>query len=162
PALEHRGFITGKRRAVSFWGLSIIIGVLVGSIVGYLYVAPPIISYLVEDGIRAGMVVSYRVNNFFWMVFFTTAGVGLLADIPITMWLFHRGGIVSYERMRKSWRPVVLVIFVFATFFSSSSIWTMFLIAIPTSLAYLVGLGGLWLVTLGGRRGKKPKAAEPA
>ncbi len=162
PALEERGFISGNRQAVSLWGIAITAGLLIGSALGYLFVAPPIISYLVGDAIRAGMVVSYRVNNFFWMVFFTTAGVGLLADIPISMWLFHRGGIVSYERMRKSWRGVVLVIFVFSTFFSSSSIWTMFLLALPTSLAYLVGLGGLWLVTLGGRRGKKPKSAEPA
>ncbi|MDZ7849815.1 MAG: twin-arginine translocase subunit TatC [Halodesulfurarchaeum sp.] len=160
PALEQRGLIRGNRRAVSFWGISIIVGVLAGSIVGYLYVAPPIISYLVADALKAGMVVAYRVNNFFWMVFFTTAGVGLLADIPISMWLFHRGGIVSYERMRKSWRGVVLVIFVFSTFFSSSSIWTMFLLAIPTSLAYLLGLGVLWVVTLGGRRGTQSTAAD--
>jgi len=163
PALETRGFISGNRRAVSFWGLSLIVGVIVGSVLGYLYVAPPIISYLVGDAIRAGMVVSYRVNNFFWMVFMTTAGVGLLADIPISMWLFHRGGIVSYERMRKSWRGVVLVIFVFATFFSSSSIWTMFLLAIPTAAAYLLGLGVLWVSTLGGRRGGGgSEAAKPA
>jgi sec-independent protein translocase protein TatC len=161
PALEKRGLVGGNRRALTFWGVSIIAGILIGSVVGYLYVAPPIISYLVGDAIRGGMVVSYRVNNFFWMVFFTTAGVGLLADVPISMWLFHRGGIVSYERMRKSWRGVVLVIFVFATFFSSSSIWTMFLIAIPTALAYLLGLGVLWAVTLGGRRGGGSKTPEP-
>jgi sec-independent protein translocase protein TatC len=160
PALESRGWISGNRKAVSFWGLSIIGGVIAGSVIGYLYVAPPIISYLVADALRAGMVVSYRVNNFFWMVFFTTAGVGLLADIPISMWLFHSGGIVSYDRMRKSWRGVVLVIFVLSTFLSSSSIWTMFLLAIPTSLAYLLGLGVLWVVTLGGRRGRKPETAE--
>ena len=160
PALESRGWISGNRKAVSVWGLSIIGGVIAGSVIGYIYVAPPIISYLVEDALRAGMVVSYRVNNFFWMVFFTTAGVGLLADIPISMWLFHSGGIVSYDRMRKSWRGVVLVIFVLSTFLSSSSIWTMFLLAIPTSLAYLLGLGVLWVVTLGGRRGRKPEAAE--
>ncbi|MFB6086440.1 MAG: twin-arginine translocase subunit TatC [Halodesulfurarchaeum sp.] len=160
PALEQRGLITGNRRAITVWVLSIILGVVAGSIVGYLYVAPPIISYLVGDALKAGMVVAYRLNNFFWMVFFTTAGVGLLADIPITMWLFHRGGIVSYERMRKSWRGVILVIFVLSTFLSSQSIWTMFLLAIPTSLAYLLGLGVLWIVTLGGRRGKTPSAVD--
>ena len=163
PALESRGLIRGDRRTVTVWGFSIIGGILAGSLLGYFYVAPPIISYLVGDAIRAGMVVSYRVNNFFWMVFFTTAGVGLLADIPVTMWLFHRGGLVSYERMRDSWRGVVLVIFVFATFFSSSSIWTMFMLALPTALAYLFGLGVLWAVTLGGRRGGgKDSTAEPA
>ncbi|MGM0372490.1 MAG: twin-arginine translocase subunit TatC, partial [Halobacteriota archaeon] len=95
-------------------------------------------------------------------VFFTTAGVGLLADIPISMWLFHRGGIISYERMRRSWRGVVLAIFVFSTFFSSSSIWTMFLLAVPTAAAYVFGLGVLWVVTLGGRRGGNSRSAEPA
>jgi sec-independent protein translocase protein TatC len=64
--------------------------------------------------------------------------------------------------MRKSWRGVVLVIFVFATFFSSSSIWTMFLLAIPTAAAYLLGLGVLWVYTLGGRRGGGTEAAKPA
>jgi sec-independent protein translocase protein TatC len=32
------------------------------------------------------------------------------------------------------------------------SLYTMFLIAIPISISYLIGLGGLLLVTLGGRR----------
>ncbi|MFB6110578.1 MAG: twin-arginine translocase subunit TatC [Halodesulfurarchaeum sp.] len=160
PALERRGLVTGNRRVVLVWGVSIIGGVLAGSVVGYLYVAPSIISYLVADALRAGMVVAYRLSSFFWLVFFTTAGVGLLADIPITMWLFHRGGIVSYERMRESWRGIVLVIFVFSTFFSSQSVWTMFLLAIPTSAAYLLGLGVLWVVTLGGRRGGSSRTAE--
>jgi sec-independent protein translocase protein TatC len=162
PALEDRGLITGDRGTVYLWGASIIVGVILGSIVGYLFVAPPIISYLVQDAIRAGTVISYRVNNFFWMVFLTTAGIGLLADIPVTMWLFHRGGIVSYASMRKRWRGAVLGFFVFGTIITPGSLYTMLIVAIPMSLAYLFGLAVLWVVTLGGRRGPKPRATDPA
>ena len=161
PALESRGWITGDRGTVYYWGVSIITGILVGSVIGYFYVAPPVISYLVQDAIEAGMLISYRVNNFFWMVFLTTAGIGLLADIPITMWLFHRGGLVSFQTMYSRWRVAILSFFVFGTVVTPSSLWTMFLIAIPMSLAYLLGLGLLWVITLGGRRGPKPPVEEP-
>ena len=162
PALEDRGLITGDRNTVYLWGVSIIVGILVGSILGYLYVAPPIISYLVQDSLRAGMTISYRVNNFFWMVFLTTAGIGLLADIPVSMWLFHRGGIVTYHSMRRQWRVAVLSFFVFGSLVTPDSLYTMLLIAIPMALAYLFGLAVLWVVTLGGRRGPRPRATEPA
>jgi sec-independent protein translocase protein TatC len=162
PALEKRGLITGDRGTVYLWGVSIIVGLIVGSVLGYLYVAPPIISYLVQDALRAGMVISYRVNNFFWMVFLTTAGIGLLADIPVTMWLFHRGGIVSYRTMRRQWRVAVLSFFVFGTVITPGSLYTMLIVAIPMSLAYILGLGILWVITLGGRRGPKPRAIEPS
>ncbi|MFB6153822.1 MAG: twin-arginine translocase subunit TatC, partial [Halodesulfurarchaeum sp.] len=155
PALEERGIITGDRDTVYLWGIAIIAGVLVGSAVGYLYVAPPIISWLVQDALAAGMTISYRVNNFFWMVFLTTAGIGLLADIPITMWLFHRGGIVTYRTMRRRWRVVVLGCFAFGALVTPDSLYTMLLIALPMSLFYGIGLALLFVVTLGGRRGPK-------
>ncbi len=161
PALENRGWITGDRDTVYLWGASVIVGIIVGSIFGYLYIAPPIISLLVQDAIQAGMIISYRVNNFFWMVFLTTAGIGLLADIPVSMWLFHRGGIVSYRTMRRRWRVVVLGFFVFATVVTPGSLFTMLIVAIPMSMAYILGLGILWVITIGGRRGPRPPATEP-
>ncbi|MFB6113519.1 MAG: twin-arginine translocase subunit TatC [Halodesulfurarchaeum sp.] len=160
PALEERGLIRGDRETLYFWGTSIVVGLIVGSVVGYLYVAPTLISYLVQDALRAGMTISYRVNNFFWMVFLTTAGIGLLADIPVTMWLFHRGGIVSYRTMRRRWRVAVLGFFVFGALVTPDSLYTMLLIAIPIALAYFLGLGILWVVTLGGRRGPRPRPDE--
>ena len=138
----------GKRNVFLYWGGSLLFAVIVGSAIGYLYIAPTIISYLVYDALRAGMVIAYRINNFFWLVFATTAGIGLLASIPMTMWLFHRGGIVSFETMWGRWRGIVVLIFAISAVLSPSSMLTMFLVAVPVSIAYLIGLAGLWLVTL--------------
>jgi sec-independent protein translocase protein TatC len=152
PAMKERGLAAGSRNVFGLWSITIAVGLIAGSALGYALVAPSIISWLVADGVRAEMIISYRVSNFFWLVFFTTAGIGLLADVPLTMWLFERGGIVSFDAMKDRWREVTIAIFAVAGLATPDSIYTMFLLAIPLSVAYLVGLGGLWFVTLGGRR----------
>ncbi|MFB6133028.1 MAG: twin-arginine translocase subunit TatC [Halanaeroarchaeum sp.] len=162
PALEAREIIGGDRRYITLWGGSIGLGLVLGSVLGYQYVAPAIISYLVHDALRAGMVIAYRVNNFFWMVFLTTAGVGLLADVPVSMLLFHWGGLVPYRTMREHWRVAVIGTFVFGAIVTPDSLYTMLLIALPLSGAYVVGLGILWIVTLGGRFGGERATKQPA
>ncbi|WP_337250827.1 twin-arginine translocase subunit TatC [Halorussus caseinilyticus] len=152
PAMKERGLAAGDRRVFGLWSGTIAVGLVAGSALGYAIVAPTIISWLVGDAVRAEMIISYRVNNFFWLVFFTTAGIGLLADVPLSMWLFERSGLVSFDAMKDRWREVVIAVFAVAGLFTPDSLYTMFLIAIPISLSYLVGLGGLWVITLGGRR----------
>ncbi len=152
PAMKERGLAAGDRRVFGLWSVTIAAGLVAGSALGYTVVAPSVISWLVADALRAEMIISYRVSNFFWLVFFTTAGIGLLADVPLTMWLFERGGIVSFDAMKDRWREVVIAIFAVAGLATPDSIYTMFLVAIPLSVAYLIGLGGLFVVTAGGRR----------
>ncbi len=153
PALSDRGWVTGDRRVIAVWGGGLVGGLVVGSYLGYSYVAPEVISFLVYDALDAGMIISFTVSTFAWMVFMLTAGIGLLVDIPVTMVLFHAGGIVSYETMRRRWRVPVISSFAFAALVTPDSLYTMLLVALPIALMYLVGLGILAVVTLGGRRG---------
>jgi sec-independent protein translocase protein TatC len=157
PAVRERGFVTGGNpRVFLVWGATLVVGVVGGSLVGFFYVSPAIVSFLVEDALTAGMRISYRLNAFMWLVIMTTLGIGLLAEIPITMWLFDRGGIVSYRTMRERWRVVVLAVFALAGFALPGGTLTMFIIAVPVCLAYGAGLALLWLLTLPRRfRGRK-------
>ncbi len=157
PAIEKRGIASGDRNGFLVWGGTLLVGLLGGIAVGYTVVAPSVISWFVWDALQAEMVIYYRVKSFFWLVFLTTAGIGLLFDIPLTMLLFERAGYVSYPSLRKRWRGVALVCFVFAAAVTPESIYTLFVIAVPMVLFYWVGLGLLWAVTLGGRRGRKPE-----
>ncbi|KZN25286.1 preprotein translocase subunit TatC [Haladaptatus sp. R4] len=152
PAMKERNLVRGNRNVFFAWGGALFAGLLVGSYIGYTIVAPEIISWLVMDAHRADMVIYYRVKAFFWLVFLTTVGIGLLADIPVTMFLFHWGGILNFKTMFEHWRPAIIGIFVIAALVTPDSLYTLFLIAIPLSVAYLIGLGGLWVGTLGGRR----------
>ncbi|MFB6128824.1 MAG: twin-arginine translocase subunit TatC [Halorhabdus sp.] len=152
PALKDRGWVVGDRRTLLVWGGSLVVGISLGSYFGYSFIAPRVMSWLAADAIDAHMIVRYRVQTFGWLIVFTTVGIGLLAEIPVTMLLFHRGGIVSFERMRARWRVVVLAMFTLAAVITPAGMFSMLLIAIPAALAYLLGLGILWVYTLGGRR----------
>ncbi len=160
PALKDRGIARGDRRVLLVWGGSLLTAMVLGSLLGFLHVAPAAISWLATDVLRADMVIAYRISNYGWMVFFLTVGIGLLVMVPVSMFLFHRGGIVPYTRMRARWREFAIAVLALGAFFSPRGIFTMFLLGIPVIAAYAVGLGVLWLYTLGGRR--QVGAAEPA
>ncbi|WP_435100915.1 Sec-independent protein translocase TatC [Halarchaeum sp. P4] len=153
PALRERGFIEARRRVIYAWAAAISVTIVAGSVLGYMYVAPTIISYLVWDALQANVVISYRISDFLWLVFMTTAGIGLLASIPVTMWLSHWSGIVGYGTMRAQWRVFVLGAFGFGALVTPDSLYTMIVVGAPIAIAFFVGLAGLWVVTLGGRRG---------
>jgi len=140
PAIEERGFSVGNRNVLLVWGGSIVLALVGGTLLGFFYIAPTIISALALDALTSNMIIAYRINNFGWLVVFTTIGIGLLAEIPVTMWLFDRGGIVSYETFRERWRVVVLGFFVLASVLSPKGVFTMFIFAIPATVAYGVGL----------------------
>ena len=161
PALTERGLARGNRNVFYGWAAALTAGLLAGSALGYFVVAPGVVSYLVYDAFRADLVIAYRVSNFFWLIFFTTVGIGLLANIPVTMVMFHRAGIVTYPTMRARWRLVVVGTMVLAAVLTPASVLSMVLVAIPVSLFYGLGLAILWVVTLGGRRGgARPGAAD--
>ncbi|MFC4986780.1 twin-arginine translocase subunit TatC [Saliphagus infecundisoli] len=151
PALKERGLARGDRRVFIVWGGALIAGFALGTFLGFFWIAPSVISYLISDSIDAGMVISYRIKHFSWMVIFTTIGIGFLFNIVVTMMLFHVGGLVPYRTMLKGWRVVIVAIFTAAAFASPSGILTMLLLAFPLAFTYLLGLGVLYLLTAGGR-----------
>ncbi|ACV47125.1 Sec-independent periplasmic protein translocase [Halomicrobium mukohataei DSM 12286] len=160
PALKERGFVGGQRGVLGIWSGTVIASMVGGSLVGFTYVAPTVISWLAFDVLQSGMIISYRVAKFGWLVLALTVGIGLLFEIPVTMLLFHRGNIITFQSVQDRWRTVTLGVFVAGALFSPKGIFTMFLVSVPVTIAFLVGLGVLWLYTLGGRRA--PEGAEPA
>jgi len=152
PRLKERGLVGGDRRVLVAWGGTLLVGLVGGSLLGFFVVAPAIISYLAQDAVEANMIINYRINNIGWLVVFTTVGIGLLAEIPVTMLLFHRGGLVTFTTMFDRWRTVVMAIVVTAALVTPSSLLTMLVFALPITIAYLLGLAVLWVYTLGGRR----------
>ena len=103
------------------------------------------------------MLLTYRINDFFWLIFFTTVGIGLLADVPILMLLLNRAGI-PYRAMRTRWREVTVGMLTVGALLTPADIVTMFLVTVPLMAAYGVGLLVLFLVTGGGRRNLAPPA----
>ncbi len=161
PAMRERGLVIGNRNILGIWGGTLFAALIGGSLLGFLYVAPMTISWIAYDQLNSNMVIAYRVSKFGWLVFFLTIGIGLLAEIPVTMFLFHKGGIIPFHLMYERWREVVIAIVALSAILSPSGIFTMFLVGIPTALSYMLGLGILWVYTLGGRRTAN-RRSEPA
>ncbi|MFC7237204.1 twin-arginine translocase subunit TatC [Saliphagus sp. GCM10025317] len=164
PPARERGLVRGDRRVFLVWGGTIALGFAAGTYLGFFWIAPSVISYLVADALANNMEVSYRIKSFFWLVIYTTVGIGFLFNIIVTMALFHVGGIVSYRTMLRRWRPVVVGIFTVAAFASPKGILTMFLMAIPLAVTYMLGLAVLYVLTGGGRffgGGGSTSAPEP-
>jgi sec-independent protein translocase protein TatC len=134
------------------WGGTLLAGVAAGTVIGYTQVAPAVISWLAQDTLGANMVIAYRIRHYAWLIVYTTVGIGLLAEIPMTLLLFHYGGLVSFTAVWDRWREIVIAIFAFAALVSPSGMFTMLVLAIPISLSFFLGLTLLWALTLGGRR----------
>jgi sec-independent protein translocase protein TatC len=151
PALRERGVVRRRKQVIFGWAGALLVGLFVGFALGYLYIAPGIISYLVTDAVRANMVIAYRISDFFWLIVLTTAGIGVLFDIPVLMILLNTAGI-SYQRMRGRWREVTVGLMLAAALFTPADALTMILVTVPLMAAYGLGLGALAVLTLGGRR----------
>ena len=157
PALRELGVVRGRQAVVFLWVGSLTTGLLGGLALGYFYIAPATISYLVADMQAYNILPTFRVRDFFWLILFTTVGIGLLADVPIVMLLLNRAGI-TYRAMRTRWREVTIGMLTIGAVFSPADIVTMFLVTVPLMAAYGVGLLVLFLVTAGGRRNLAPPA----
>ncbi|PSQ42540.1 hypothetical protein BRD17_08575 [Halobacteriales archaeon SW_7_68_16] len=151
PTVRDRGLAGGDRRTFLAWGGSLIVTLAVGIVLGYTTIAPAVISYLVGDALDAGVLLAYRLKAFFWLVILLTVGIGFLVEIPVTMALFHLGGIADFGTMWRFRREFVAGIFVAAALVTPSGAVTMLVVALPIAVVYYLGLGVLWLVTLPGR-----------
>ena len=155
PALRERGFVAGRIYQVYLWAGALGAGMIGGFALGYAYIAPGLIGWLVTDARLADMIITYQVSDFLWLVIYTTVGLGFLADIPIAMVLLNNAG-VPYDAFRGRWREVTVGIMVFAAVFTPADVITMLLATLPLMAAYGVGVGLLFLVTFGGRRNLSP------
>ncbi|GAA0543424.1 twin-arginine translocase subunit TatC [Halorubrum ejinorense] len=155
PALRERGFVKGRVYQVYLWAGALGAGMIGGFALGYAYIAPGLIGWLVTDARLADMIITYQVSDFLWLVIYTTIGIGFLADIPIAMVLLNNAG-VPYRVFRNRWREVTIGILLAAAVFTPADVITMFLATIPLMAAYGVGVGVLFLVTFGGRRDLSP------
>ena len=157
PALRERGFVAGRIHQVYVWSGALLAGLIGGFMLGYSYIAPGIIGWLITDAELANMIITYQVSDFFWLVIYTTIGIGFLADIPVSRVLLNKAG-VPYDSFRGRWREVTVGILLFAAVFTPADVITMFLATIPLMAAYGVGIGVLFVVTFGGRRNLAPPA----
>jgi len=142
PTLRKREHVRGDRPSLLGW-----IGVFGFSLAGiallsYVFVAPSVVAALLRTTTEANVIPLYQVSELFFLVFFLTVGVGLVIEVPLTLVLLHRMGIVSYRAARRYWLPVTVVILLFISPLTQGTL-AKLVISLPLVLAYGVGVRAL-------------------
>lgn len=86
------------------------------------------------------------VAEYFGFLLMLTAALGVTFQLPVLMYALDRAGIVAHDAMKKNWRWVILLAFVFSAFLTPPDPFTQLMMAGPLCVLYIVGL----LVTRGG------------
>ncbi|MCA8950256.1 MAG: twin-arginine translocase subunit TatC [Planctomycetes bacterium] len=128
-----------------------------GVLFGYYVVLPFSLGFLISlmnpDQVGAMLSVGYYFTLLFWL----TAAMGLMFQLPLVMLALQRVGLVTHKAFIKHWRVTVLLIAISAAIFTPPEPVSMLLTAAPMVVLYGLGL----ILTYAGRR-KEPQFAAAA
>lgn len=123
-----------------------------GVLFGYFYAVPFGLGWLIRmmktDQVQAML----GVGQYFTLLFAMTAALGAIFQLPLVMVALQRIGLVRHKTFAANWRAIVLAIFVISAVITPPDPFSMLLMAGPTLLLYLLGLGLTWR----GRRHEAP------
>ena len=107
---------------------------------GYFIVLPFSLGFLISlmNPDQIGAMLS--VGQYFTLLFWLTAAMGLMFQLPLIMLALQRVGLVTHAAFRKHWRVTLLIIFIAGAIFTPPEPVSMLLTATPMVLLYGLGL----------------------
>lgn len=147
-----------KRERVAFRLYFPFMMVLLGSgvLFGYLYVVPFGLGFLIKMMNSGQVDPMLSVSQYFSLLFFMTLALGIVFQLPVVMVALQKVGIVRHQLMRQHWRWVILIICIMSAVLTPTpDPFTMFMVASPALLLYVLGLVLTW------RMEKKRQVGEP-
>lgn len=113
-----------------------------GVLFGYFYVVPFGLGFLIKM-MQSGQVDPLlSLSQYFSLLFWMTLALGIIFQLPVVMVALQKVGILRHTTMRKHWRWVILVICIISAVLTPTpDPFTMFMVASPAMLLYVIGLG---------------------
>lgn len=112
-----------------------------GVLFGYFYVVPFGLGFLIKMMNSGQVSPLLSVSQYFSLLFFMTMALGVVFQLPVVMVALQKVGIVRHPMMRKHWRWVILIICILSAVLTPTpDPFTMFMVASPAMLLYVVGL----------------------
>ncbi|GAB4162661.1 MAG: hypothetical protein Fur0037_28730 [Planctomycetota bacterium] len=112
-----------------------------GVLFGYFFVVPFGLGFLIKMMNSGQVAPLLSVSQYFSLLFFMTMALGIVFQLPVVMVALQKVGLVSHATMRRHWRWVVLVICIASAVLTPTpDPVTMFLVASPAMLLYVLGL----------------------
>ncbi|MFL5835071.1 MAG: twin-arginine translocase subunit TatC [Solirubrobacteraceae bacterium] len=129
-----------RERAVVMPLMAMIPVLFVGGVLfGYFLVLPPAIGFLQHFN-DDSFDVLVQARDYYKFEIFTMLAIGLIFQVPIGMVALNRAGILSAERLRKTWRYAVVIIAVVAALLPGVDPVTTLLEMVPLLALYLLSI----------------------
>jgi sec-independent protein translocase protein TatC len=114
---------------------------LIGIIFSYLLIIPFTLDLLYKYGESIGVETFLNINDFITFVLQFLIGFGISFELPLLMYIISLSKIIDYDFWKKNFRYSIILIVVFGAIITpDGSGITMWLIAGPMILLYLIGI----------------------
>jgi sec-independent protein translocase protein TatC len=114
---------------------------IVGVIFSYLFVIPFTLDFLYKYGESIGVETFLNINDFITFVLQFLIGFGISFELPLIMYVISLSQIIDHNFWKKKIRYSIIIIVVFGAIITpDGSGVTMWLIAGPMILLYLIGI----------------------
>lgn len=153
------GLYQRERRAFQLFFPFMMALLLGGVLFGYFVVVPFGLGFLIKMMNADQVSPLLSVSQYFSLLFFMTTALGVVFQLPVVMVALQKVGILTHATMKRHWRWVILVICIISAVLTPTpDPITMFLVASPAMLLYLLGL----VLTARMQKRKAAAAAGPA
>lgn len=135
-----------KRYAIPFifFGSFFFIG---GGAFGYFVALPFAVEFLVNMGVSSGWDADIRIERYFSFAVNVLLGLAVMFQLPIVIFMLSQLGVVTPRFLMRHFRWAVLIIIVLSAVITPTpDVVNMTIVAGPTLLLYLVGVGASALV----------------
>jgi sec-independent protein translocase protein TatC len=114
---------------------------LIGIIFSYLLIIPFTLDLLYKYGESIGVETFLNINDFITFVLQFLIGFGISFELPLLMYIISLSKIIDYDFWKKNFRYSIIIIVIFGAIITpDGSGITMWLIAGPMILLYLIGI----------------------
>jgi sec-independent protein translocase protein TatC len=115
-----------------------------GGAFGYFVAFPFAAKFLV--GMGSEFNANITISSYFNILINILLGLGVMFEMPIVIFVLSAIGVVTPQFLLKNFRWAVLIIFVIAAIITPTpDVFNLCIVALPTIVLYLLGVGAAWL-----------------
>ena len=114
---------------------------LAGAGMAFFFVFEPVLDFLFSFNKKLNIDPDPRISEWLGFVLILPLGFGISFQLPLVMLFVHRLGLVSLQTYLNKWRVAILAIFVISAVLTPADPISIFLMAVPLTLLYFLGIG---------------------
>ncbi|MFN3604136.1 MAG: twin-arginine translocase subunit TatC [Leptonema sp. (in: bacteria)] len=141
PALQKKTAVLGH---ISIFVSSILFWF--GVVFAWIYLFPFSLNMMLTYFLPAETIAQTTVEKYYSFLFLILIGTGLSFQLPLVVIFLGALEILTLEWHKKFWKFIIVILFVLSAFVTPPDPFSMFVMALPLLLLYLISVGFVWLI----------------